>query len=80
MRAGDDCGRFHVVLGAPRELLAMGEIPAVSTEVPRGHGTGNASKKGVRLLAGQFFGEKGLLRKVKVSATVQVGKDVGRGA
>lgn len=64
VKVGDDCRRFYVVLGAPRELLDIGEIPAVSRETPSS--TSNTTN-GCRLLSGQFFGEKGLLRQAEVS-------------
>lgn len=63
VKVEDDCRRFYVVLGAPRELLDVGEIPAVSRETPSS--TSNTTN-GCRLLSGQFFGEKGLLRQAEV--------------
>lgn len=84
LSAGTSCRRFFVVLGAPRELLAVGEVPAVErSEAPPaaavaavvggaggggGGGSPPASRRGCRLLAGQYFGEKGLLRQVEVGA------------
>lgn len=96
-----------MVLGAPRERLAVGEVPAVErSEAPAiataaaaaataataaaasaepsaagvgingcgvggggggGAGSPPASRRGCRLLAGQYFGEKGLLRQAEVS-------------
>lgn len=50
---------FHVVLGAPTELLAMGEMPAVEVS------GGRSAYKGIRLLAGQFFGERGFMRQLQ---------------
>lgn len=64
--AGEDCRRFYVVLGAPSDLLAVGEIPAVSRESAGTAAAGTPSRRGFRLLAGQYFGEKGLLRQVEV--------------
>lgn len=69
VKAGEECRSFYVVLGAPTELLAVGEVPAVSREASGGTGTGSPARGrgGCRLLAGQYFGEKGLLRQVGVS-------------
>ena len=72
VKAGDGCRRFYVVLGAPRELLGVGEVPAVSREA-------SALNTDCRLLAGQFFGEKGLLRQTEVCAVLELSGLGGRG-
>lgn len=67
MKRGDPCRRFFIVLGAPRELLTVGEIPAVSRVSGGGDGAEEArSGRGLRLLAGQYFGEKGVIRRSEV--------------
>lgn len=99
------------MLGAPRELLAVGEVPAVErSEGPAaataaaaaataaatagaepsaggvgssggGAGSPPASRRGCRLLAGQYFGEKGLLRQAEVGGGwVPIGGKVYRGS
>eukprot|EP00903_Cladosiphon_okamuranus_P009035 g8638.t3 len=97
LTAGTNCRRFYVVLGAPRELLAVGEVPAVErSEGPAaatvaaaaaaagaesstggvgggcGAGSPPASRRGCRLLAGQYFGEKGLLRQAECTRKATV--------
>lgn len=66
MTAGEECRRFYVVIGAPRELLVVGEIAAVSRELSEVGGTQTPSKKALRLHAGQYFGEEALLRQAEV--------------
>lgn len=99
------------MLGAPRELLAVGEVPAVErSEGPAaataaaaaataaatagaepsaggvgssggGAGSPPASRRGCRLLAGQYFGEKGLLRQAEVGGGwVPIGGKIYRGS
>lgn len=72
---GEECSRFHVVLGAPRELLAVGEVAAVEVKTmalssPSALGGGeelaSPTKRDYRLLAGQYFGERGLFRDMEV--------------
>lgn len=52
------------MIGAPPDLLRLGEIAAVSRD-PSEVG-GKPSKEGLRLHAGQYFGEKALLRQAEV--------------
>lgn len=64
--AGEECRRFYVVLGAPPKLLAYGEIAGVSGAKLAMNEELTASVEGIRLHAGQYFGEKALLPNVQV--------------
>lgn len=78
-----------MVLGAPKELLAVGEVPAVEvisepmfspgsvSSAVSGGGEGEGMRRRChRLLEGQYFGEKALFRK-EVAVSALVGPDVG---